>query len=283
MLLQILVSLFLAVLIAYVAYRVGSLDFSGAIAAAVLGTVVFGLGGLRMAGLLVVFFITSSGLSRLFRSRKKSVEENFAKGHRRDAGQVLANGGASGMFIILAVLFPTAPWLWIAAAASLAAANADTWATELGVLNPAPPRLVTTCKVVERGTSGAISPGGTLAALSGSGLIALIAASNPAGAAPLFTSPFPPPPLNLPLLAVILLAGLCGSLVDSLLGATLQAIYFCPTCAKETERHPVHGCGSPTILRRGLPWLNNDWVNAACTLSAGLIAGLLALPFLPTF
>ena len=76
------------------------------------------------------------------------------------------------------------------------------------------------------------------------------------------------------LLAFILLAlsGLAGSLVDSLLGATLQAIYRCPACGNETERHPRHVCGTPTEWVRGWKWLDNDWVNLACTLSGALIA-----------
>jgi uncharacterized membrane protein len=70
---------------------------------------------------------------------------------------------------------------------------------------------------------------------------------------------------------IITLAGWIGSFVDSLLGATLQAVYYCPACEKETERHPEHICGSVTTLKRGYAWLNNDWVNAACTLSGALV------------
>jgi uncharacterized membrane protein len=60
--------------------------------------------------------------------------------------------------------------------------------------------------------------------------------------------------------------------VDSLLGAWVQVIYYCPACEKETERHPTHSCGTATMPLRGLPWLQNDWVNTACTLSGALIA-----------
>jgi uncharacterized membrane protein len=66
-------------------------------------------------------------------------------------------------------------------------------------------------------------------------------------------------------------------MVDSFLGATFQAIYFCPACGKETEKNPQHSCGAPTTLKRGLRWLNNDGVNAVCTFSAGIMGILLAM------
>jgi len=66
-----------------------------------------------------------------------------------------------------------------------------------------------------------------------------------------------------PLIALI--SGLVGMLGDSLLGATCQAMYFCPTCQKETERH-IHNCGTTTQLIRGIKWMNNDTVNFLATL-----------------
>ncbi len=137
------------------------------------------------------------------------------------------------------------------------------------MLSRSAPRLITSLRPVERGTSGGISPTGTWAALAGGLLVGLTAAlcrpGGPGSMAEIILAPL-----------WIGLAGLFGSLVDSALGATLQAIYTCPACQKETERHPRHTCGTPTTLQRGLPWLDNDWVNTACTL-AGALAGLLAL------
>ena len=255
---QLLPGFFAAIIAALLAYRAHSLSRSGMYAAALVGTVIFGLGGWRWAVLLLAFFISASALTRAFGRRKQALSEKFAKGGQRDAGQVLANGGAAALFAALHAVFPAAGWPWLAFAASLAAVNADTWATELGVLSPTPPRLSTNLrKVVERGASGGISPLGTLAALGGAALIGLLAALlKPDTIFILHPSAF--------ILLIVSLAGLLGSLADSCLGATLQAIYCCPKCSKETERHPLHTCGAPTTRIRGWRWLNNDWVNFAC-------------------
>jgi uncharacterized protein (TIGR00297 family) len=263
----------LAAAISWAAWRARSLNISGALAATLLGTVIFGIGGFGWAVLLLAFFISSSALSRLFRRKKKGLENTFAKGSQRDAGQVAANGAIAGLLVLLDVAMPSAEWVWAAYAAALAAANADTWATELGVLSKRMPRLITTGKPVERGTSGGISSAGTLAALSGSALIALLAVMFWQGQFPLLNGEQAVSAVSvLARLTVIALAGLAGSLLDSLLGATVQATYACPTCEKETERHPLHTCGSPTHLIRGWPWMNNDWVNTLCTLTGALLA-----------
>ncbi|MCI0520349.1 MAG: DUF92 domain-containing protein [Chloroflexi bacterium] len=251
----------LGALIGYAAWRAGALTAGGAWAAALTGGLIFGLGGLPWAALLLAFFLSSSLLSRLFRRRKAALEANYAKGSRRDAGQVLANGGLGALLAVAHALWPEAAWPWAAFAGAMAAVNADTWATELGVLNPAPPRLITTGRAVERGTSGGVSLAGYAAALGGATLIALCAAA------------FDPSPGALRLGLAVVLAGLLGSTFDSLLGATLQAIYTCPRCEKETERHPLHSCGAPTTLCRGWRWLDNDAVNFLASLAGAVGSG----------
>src|SRR5215213_7742583 len=174
---QILYGLVLAIIVAYLAYRAHSLDKSGAIAAALVGTIIFGMGGWQWAILLLLFFITSSGLSRAFKKRKQGLNEKFSKGSERDAGQVFGNGGLATLFVLVHALYPESSIGWVGFAASLAAVNADTWATELGVLNPTPPRMITDLrKRVEKGTSGGISLFGTFASLLGASAIALPAA-----------------------------------------------------------------------------------------------------------
>lgn len=254
---QIFLGFIFAVIVAFAAYRVGSLSRSGAVAALLVGTVIFGMGGWQWAVLLLAFFISSSALSRAFKKRKHGLNEKFSKGSQRDAGQVFGNGGLATLFAGLHIFFPQASWVWMAFAAALAAVNADTWATELGVLNPHPPRLITNpARVVEKGTSGGVSLVGTLAALAGAALIGVLAAV------------FSPVATAWTVGIWVTLAGFLGGLFDSFLGATVQAIYHCPTCNKETEHYPMHTCGTATSLKRGWDWLNNDLVNLGCSVFA---------------
>jgi uncharacterized protein (TIGR00297 family) len=264
---KLLLGALIAASVTGVAYGFRLLTLGGAISAFVLGTLVFGLGGWSWSIILIVFFVSSSGLSFLFKQRKRSVEEKYAKGSKRDHGQVIANGGVACVFLLAHIFFPDSVLPWIGFSAALAAANADTWATELGVLSLRNPVLITTGKRVEPGTSGGISLAGTLASAAGALLIGL-------GAFLLW-----PSELNLInktsrilFSLLIVLGGVFGSLVDSWLGAKVQAIYFCSSCSKETEKHPLHGCGTVTTRLRGAAWMNNDWVNGFCTLSGALLA-----------
>ncbi len=267
---QLLLGFLLALLIAFLAYKAHSLNKSGVVAAAFTGTIIFGIGGWQWAILLLTFFITSSILSRAFKKRKQGLDEKFSKGHERDAGQVFGNGGLATAFAALHFFFPNELWPWLGFAAALAAVNADTWATELGVLNPHPPRMITNLtKIVEKGTSGGISLTGTLSSLAGSALIGILA------------SLFNPIADSASIFIIVTLSGLAGSLFDSLLGGTVQAMYYCPTDKKETEKHPLHTCGTETIHIRGWTWLDNDWVNFACG-AFGVITYLLIKGFFQT-
>ncbi len=259
----------LSLFIGVIGYRRGALDPGGVAGATITGTLIFGLGGWEWGILLIAFFVSSSALSFYQAHAKEGLAEKFAKGHRRDLAQAMANAGIAALLAILSRFFPLAGdqenVLWfIACAGAMAAVNADTWATELGVLNPRPPRLITTGQRVEVGTSGGVTWLGTAASLGGALLIGLTGG------------------LGLLILrqgwasvGVLLLAasagGMAGSLFDSVLGATIQAIYWCDTCQKETERR-LHRCGTETRMSRGWRWLDNDLVNLFASVVGALVA-----------
>ncbi len=250
---QLLFGFLLGLGVGAVAWRARALTYSGAVAAALSGGLIFGLGGLPWAILLLSFFISSSALSRLAGEQKGSIRDTVVKGAQRDWGQVLANGGVGTVLVLLSAVLPASRELWIAYAGSLAAVNADTWATELGLLSPSQPRLITSGQRVPPGTSGGVTRTGLVASLMGAVLIGLLGGILDPGVR--FWTAF----------SAIAVAGLAGSAFDSLLGATVQALYTCPSCEKVTERHPVHTCGAETSPLRGWPWLNNDLVNVAAS------------------
>lgn len=257
----------LAALIGYAGYKRGALSRSGVAGAVITGGIIFGFGGLSGAALLLAFFVSSSLLSRFKETQKESLAEKFSKGSQRDLAQALANGGAASLCLVGYALTRQPAW-WAAFAAALAAANADTWATELGVLNPRPPRLITNGRIVETGTSGGVTFWGSAAALGGALLVALAASA---------AVTFDPALGSLrgsavPLALIVALSGLAGSLFDSALGATVQSMYYCDPCGKETERHPLHGCGARTRPLRGWRWLNNDGVNFLATAAGAALA-----------
>jgi uncharacterized membrane protein len=217
---------------------------------------------------------------------------------------VLANGGAAALFSLgFLVLWwllaqriasanpralgdpdPAFSALWmdliigngVALVAALATVNADTWATELGVLSRTPPRSILTLRPVEPGTSGGISLIGTLAALGGalfiSGLLGLgsIVAAGRVDQRIIL------------IVIVITLGGFVGALFDSLMGATVQAMYYSEARQKVTEK-PHEADDTANRLLRGWKWLTNDWVNFISSLVGAGIAAVLAVSLLRFF
>ena len=266
MILQIGLALLLSVTIVSLAVWRGSLSKSGAAGALIIGTLTFGLGGWVWGVLLGVFFVSSSLLSHFKEEEKRTAAEKFEKGHRRDIGQVFANGGLGAILAVLSALFPSPIWFFLFVGV-MATVTADTWATELGTLSKTPPRLITTGEVVDVGTSGGVSWLGTAVSLTGGLLIGL--------AGGLLQHARGEKMLGRIALAGAI-GGLVGSLTDSLLGATVQQIYYCDTCQKDTERK-IHKCGTVTRPLRGWSWMNNDLVNLISSIAGGGIAVLIGL------
>jgi uncharacterized protein (TIGR00297 family) len=243
---------------AFGARRVRALSTSGAFAGTFVGAIALAAGW-SWGLLLVAHFVTASALSKFGEKRKaRLIGAVVEKGDRRDAKQVLANGGVYALAAIVYTLSHTRSWYAVGIGA-LAASAADTWATEIGTLAGRNPRSIVSGQPVPAGTSGGVSLIGTIASLGGALFIA-------AGAA-LARWPVP--------FTAVVLGGLAGAMADSMLGATLQTRRWCDVCAKPTER-PVHSCGARTRRIGGLRGFDNDAVNAVCSGVGALVTLLLS-------
>lgn len=257
---MLLIGFLISLYIAYGAEQRGALTTAGAAWAVVVGTIIFGLGG-GVPGLgLVAFFLTGTALSRYRKSEKSERTAGIvAKGDCRDTIQVLANGGPAAVFCLLYAA-TDGRLFYVGALASLAAATADTWATEIGLLSPLRPRHVLTWQEVPPGTSGAVTAAGLVGTIAGALFIALLSIGEPEHGTVLRA-------------LFITLGGIAGGLMDSILGATVQEQRSCLHCGEPTEqlRHP---CGGQTVCTAGIPGLDNDMVNALSTALGGVLAAL---------
>jgi uncharacterized protein (TIGR00297 family) len=239
--------------VAGIVWRSGMLTTSGAIAAALLGGVAT-LAGLDWMVLLLTFFGTSVGLGRVGRAEKlRRSAAVIEKSGPRDAMQVLANGAVFGVGALLATDGIISTAAAAVALGALAAATADTWGTEIGMLSKRAPRSILTWAALEPGMSGGVSAQGLLATVAGAGSIALLAWL-----------------LDWPVAVTIAAAigGVIGAMADSVLGAALQQRRRSTRTGRWTERLR-EADGTPTVLAGGLRWLDNDGVNFAATLIGG--------------
>ena len=244
---QVILGAALAAIVATMAYRTRALTLHGAAAAFAVGTIVFASGGWRCAAILFAFFIPSTLISRI----------GAKHGPPRSGWQVLANGSVAAICALAATrgsgLFPAA------FAGAFAAASADTWGTEIGTLSRRPPVSILTFRKVQAGRSGGVTVLGSAATICGALCVALVASA--VGVAPFWS---------------VAAGGIAGALLDSVLGASLQALRWCAACECECETR-LHDCGRQTVLRRGAGWLENDGVNFAATLGGAVVASLAAL------
>lgn len=246
----------IAGVITLAARRRHTLSPGGAAAGFIIGAICTAAGW-SWGLLLVTLFVSANALSRYHRSTKLArTWDVVEKAGERDAWQVAANGGVFTAAAIGELIHPSAFWLPLAAGA-IAASTADTWATEIGTLADHPPKLITTGETVPTGTSGGVTWAGTLAGLAGAASIAGLALLLGWG-------------IRAALAAVA--GGIAGSLVDSVVGATLQRRRWCEQCGKPTERL-LHNCGTTTRPHGGIRWVDNDVVNAVSS-ATGAVVGL---------
>ena len=153
--------------------RAKMLDKKGANAAAILGVVVGGLGHWTWLLILLGFLLSSHKATKWQFEQKKALGLSESSDGHRGWTNVVANGAIPGLICIYAYLsddWDTVVWMF---GAAVAVAASDTFASEIGCLDPRV-RMITTFKPCEQGENGGFSPNGQLAAAVGSTVVAIL-------------------------------------------------------------------------------------------------------------
>jgi uncharacterized protein (TIGR00297 family) len=259
MLLDILIGLLISLVIAYLAYLKKSLTLDGLLTATILGSIIYAFGTIVVWASLILFFISSSLITKIHEKKDKQ------KSNGRNYIQVFANSFIATLFSILFYTTKNQVFL-IAAVISIASSNSDTWASEIGILSKGKTYSIVTFKVVEKGLSGAISSLGTFASFFGSlfiGLVFLIAY----GLYYEFST------MLLWYTIVVSLGGFVGCLVDSYLGALVQAKYKGVKSGRITEKPFLEG--EKVVLASGFAFITNDLVNFLSGLASTAVSMLI--------
>jgi uncharacterized protein (TIGR00297 family) len=195
--------------VAAAGYRAQTVRVSGAVGGAVLGTVILVCTGWQGWVLLLLTFGVAVITSRLGLRRKQRLGIAEERGGRRGAGNAFANTGVAAFAAVMAALTYAHDPALLAFTAALVAGGSDTVASEIGKAWGRRTFLLTTLRRVPPGTSGAMSLEGTLAGLGGAALLALAACTLGL--------------IELADVGIVVLAATVGALVESALGATLEA------------------------------------------------------------
>ncbi|MEM3615493.1 MAG: DUF92 domain-containing protein [Candidatus Methanomethylicia archaeon] len=260
-----ILELLILILLSIISIKYHFLDWSGVLSAFIIGLMVLVFGGWQWFLLLLSFYVISSIFTKYKYSYKRALGFAESKSGARSWRNVIGNGGAAAIFAIGEGILGGGIF-FAAFLGATSTAISDTLATEIGLLYPGKPRLITNFKKVEPGVSGAISPYGELTIIFSSLLMGFIASIL--NVAPEFSF--------LEVIFIAVISGFIGSTVDSFFGAIFQAGYWCDKCNSFCE-DPVHFCGCKTRLIKGFKIINNHIVNFASTLFGGIIGLFLSL------
>jgi uncharacterized protein (TIGR00297 family) len=191
---------------------------AGYLHAWILGVLIWGCLGWQGYGVVMVYFLVGSAVTRIGMARKEAAgiaeARSGARGPENVWGSALTGTlCALGVFVLQRGFGPDGygPWVgWLSLAyvASFSTKLSDTTASEVGKAYGKRTFLITSLKPVPPGTEGAVSLEGTLAGVVGSAAIALVGwivgLIDPWG------------------VLICLIAAFVATNAESLIGATLQ-------------------------------------------------------------
>jgi uncharacterized protein (TIGR00297 family) len=235
------------------------IDSGGVATSFIVGYLIYVFGGRIYFLTLITFYLVSVAFTKIRVRRVKEVEnkEDGVRGWRN----VVANGLTATVTAVASGLSTDQKILFAAYLGALSSAFADTLATEIGLLYPRMPRLITNMKIVKPGTPGAVTYLGYLGGLIGMTALTLISSTIDKR----FTF--------YEAAIMIYSSGLIGMTLDSILGATVQAKYRCRICGKNTESS-TH-CGATAEKIKGVKYINTHTVNLIATIIGAIAATIL--------
>jgi len=249
------------IVICRLAYKEKALTLWGAVFAFFLTVGLYLSGGIPLLAALFGFFISSSFFTKLRTKEKEELEKAlYEKGGNRDHIQVLANGGAAFIIAAAHYLMP-GKLLSVASFVAIAACNADSWASEIGIMSRSTPFSIINFKPVQRGMSGGVTFLGLFASACGAVFIAGI----------YFVFMF----VSIPFFelirdcTIIAVFGFAGAAIDSALGAVFQPAYVDST-GRLTEKRANGKVQNKKV--KGFGFFSNDMVNFISSLVAACLA-----------
>lgn len=237
---QLLVTMVLATVVAVVSYFKGALTLNGSVTAWFMGIVLLWMGDWEWVWPMMAFFITGTVFTRINNQFGRKSDEDHDK--PRDYYQVLANGGIGLLCCVLFAVTGTPFWYYIYVF-SISVSMADTCSSEIGMMADGKVVDLLSRKPVPRGVSGGVSSAGFVGGFMGALIIGWIG----------FSSRY----FSITLFGITLLAGLLGTLLDSILGSKMQVKYKLAN-GQPSDFIPD---GEQGTLLSGQKWMTNDMVN----------------------
>ena len=243
--------------IAIGAYLARALTAGGSLCAFIMGVTVFWTTRAEGFLLFMLFFLSCNVVGKISkRLRKGKTEIAEKKGHRRDVMQVVANGLMTTIAALL-WFFTSKTVALIMFGAAVAEATSDTFAGEVGRLSKSGPVSIRNLRPVPVGMSGGVTFLGMAGAFLSSAMIAFCWYIWFQG-------------VSVYAAVLVCLMGFAGAVVDSYLGAFVQAHYVDPDTGMLTENDVKDG--RKLELAQGIRWVDNDMVNLMSNVFSSVFA-----------
>lgn len=246
-------------ILAILAIKFKAMTTSGGVSALILFVAVgfFGRGYLPSLFIFTLFavnMLVNVVKNRLVKAERSENSEKDGRG----AKQIVAVG-LFGIVFLIVYYYSGVEFFYYLFFLSFVEQFADSMASDIGGMTKGKTVNIITFKSMQKGISGGVSLIGTLSALLGSLFLAVILY--------LFGA------VSLKVYLLIALFAFAGTVIDSVAGALLQALYRCETCGRVVEK-PIC-CAEKATLIKGFSAVDNVAVNYIANFVTCIMGGLL--------